>query len=324
MKNKIKIGITIGDLNGIGPEVILKTLQNVSIFNNANFIIFSSFSLIKDYINIFGLNLRVNEIQDIENIKDGINVLNVWKEKVEINLGTPTNISGQYSLKSLENATESLLKSKIDCLITAPIDKDNISKSGFNFKGHTEYLEDKLQEKSMMLMCYKKLRIGLITNHLPVKDISKNINSELIKNKIGILREVLKSDFGIKYPKIAILGLNPHNGDGGILGTEENDIINPIIYKEDNLFGPFSADGFFSSDNYRNYDAIIAMYHDQGLIPFKILSKGRGVNFTAGLSKLRSSPAHGTAYDIAKSNKASESSFLEAVKLIISIYKKKY
>ena len=330
MKGKIiKVGITVGDLNGIGGEIILKSFEDKKVLNDFDVVIYASNEVMTYYKDSNNLDVNLTNIKNEEDIIKGkVNVINIWEEKVNIEYGVPTKKSGEYSLKSLEAGTDALKKGKIDCLVTAPIDKNNINKSGFNFSGHTEYLENRIGGNSIMIMTYKKFRLGLVTNHTPIENLKNEITKELIENKLSVLNKSLKDDFCIKHPKIAVLGLNPHSGDNGLLGNEEKEIIVPTIKKvlkeyKIRAYGPFSADGFFSSGSYKKYDAVLAMYHDQGLIPFKIISKNKGVNFTGGICKVRTSPAHGTAFDLAGKNKAEYKSFLEALYTSVSIYKKR-
>jgi 4-phospho-D-threonate 3-dehydrogenase / 4-phospho-D-erythronate 3-dehydrogenase len=256
-----------------------------------------------------------------------VNVLNIWKEELPFELGTATKISGEYAFKSLESAVNHLNDNTIDVLLTAPINKENIQSETFNFPGHTEYLESKLEGESLMILLSENLRVGLITGHIPVSKISETITPELIKKKVAILNASLIKDFAINKPKIAILGLNPHCGDKGVIGKEDDEIIRPTIneIKESGMlvFGPYAADGFFGSNAYKQFDGILAMYHDQGLAPFKALSFGNGVNFTAGLSKVRTSPDHGTAFEIAGKNTANADSFKEALFTAIDIFRKR-
>jgi len=323
---KIIVGISIGDYNGIGIEIILKTFLDKRMLDFCTPVIFASTKLITSYKNTVDANVVFNGIKQVDKAVQGkLNILNLWNEDVDISLGRPTKSSGKYAFLSLEAATESLAKGEIDVLITAPINKDNIQSDDFKFPGHTEYLESKLEGKSLMILMANNLRIGLITGHIPVSEISKTITSELIKNKINILYKTLVEDFAISKPKIAVLGLNPHCGDNGVIGKEDDEIIRPTVNEIQNegklVYGPYAADSFFGSDNYKNFDAILAMYHDQGLAPFKTLSFGEGVNFTAGLNKVRTSPDHGTAYDLAGKDLANINSFKEAVFMGIQIFK---
>lgn len=323
---KIKLGISIGDLNGIGIEIILKTFLDKRMLDFCTPIIFGSTKVITNYKKDMNINVSFNGIKHIDNAIHGkLNILNLWKEDIKIDLGTPTSISGSYAFKSLEAATNALSDGEIDILVTAPVNKDNIQSEDFKFPGHTEYLESKLQGESLMILMTDTLRIGLITGHIPVSKVATSITSELIKKKVEILYTTLVQDFTIIKPKIAILGLNPHCGDNGTIGSEEDDIIRPTITKLQDegklVYGPYAADGFFGSENYKNFDAVLAMYHDQGLAPFKTLSFGEGVNFTAGLNKVRTSPDHGTAYDIAGKGIANINSFKEAIFKGIQVFR---
>lgn len=323
---KIKLGISIGDFNGIGLEIILKTFLDKRMFDFCTPIIFGSTKLISAYKNMLNLNIPINGIREANMALNGkLNILNFSKDDFEIELGKPTEASGKFAFQSLEEGTRSLADGEIDVLVTAPINKDNIQSENFNFPGHTEYLESKLNGESLMILMADTLRIGLITGHIPISKISESITSELIEQKVAIMHKTLVQDFAISKPKIAILGLNPHCGDHGVIGTEDDEIIRPVIDKIQNegnlVYGPYAADGFFGSENYKKFDAILAMYHDQGLAPFKTLSFGQGVNFTAGLDKIRTSPDHGTGYDLAGKGVASVSSFREAVFSAIQIFR---
>ena len=323
---KIKLGISIGDFNGIGIEIILKTFLDKRMLDFCTPIIFGSAKVISAYKKNMNINVPFNGIKHIEKAIHGkINILNLWKEDIEINLGTPTDISGKYAFNSLKAATKALATGEIDILVTAPINKDNIQSEDFKFPGHTEYLESELNGESLMILIADTLRIGLITGHIPVSQVAETIDPELIEKKVEILYSTLVQDFAINKPKIAILGLNPHCGDNGVIGSEDDTIIRPTITKLQNegklVYGPFAADSFFGSENYKNFDAILAMYHDQGLTPFKTLSFGEGVNFTAGLDKVRTSPDHGTAYDLAGKNVANINSFKEAVFRGIQVFR---
>jgi len=322
---KIKLGISIGDFNGIGIEIILKTFLDKRMLDFCTPIIFGSTKLITAYKKSMNIDLPFNGIKHVNQaILGKINIVNLWNEDILVELGKATEASGKYAFKSLEAATTSLKNGEIDILVTAPINKDNIQSDEFKFPGHTEYLESMLDGESLMILMTDKLRIGLITGHIPVSEISKTITPELIKQKVEILHKTLIQDFAISKPKIAILGLNPHCGDNGVIGKEDDEIIRPTIaeiQEEGKLvYGPYAADSFFGSENYKNFNAILAMYHDQGLAPFKTLSFGEGVNFTAGLEKIRTSPDHGTAYELAGKDIANINSFKEAVYSAIQVY----
>ena len=323
---KIKIGISIGDVNGIGIEIILKTFVDKRMLEFCTPVIFGSTKLISAYKKKMNINIPYNGIKHPSKALSGkLNIVNLWHEEVEIKLGKPTTTSGAYAFKSLEAATEALNESHVDVLVTAPINKENIQSDDFTFPGHTEYLESKIDGKSLMILMTPSLKIGLITGHIPLSKVPETITSELIKDKTTILYKSLVQDFGISKPKIAILALNPHCGDNGVIGSEDAELIAPTIaeiQEEGKLvYGPYAADSFFGSENYNNFDAVLAMYHDQGLAPFKTLSFGEGVNYTAGLSKIRTSPDHGTAYELVGKNKANINSFKEAVFSAIQIFK---
>ena len=327
-QKKIIVGISIGDLNGIGSEVVLKTLNDSRILDFFTPVIFASQKLIQHFNKVYELDCSLYGINNLNNLSPNkINVFNVWNESVSINFGKEDSVIGSYAIKSLKSAVSALKEKKIDVLVTAPIHKSNIQSEGFNFPGHTDFLNQELEGDSLMLMISKKLRVGLLTDHVAVKDIANTITKELIENKINTIHKTLIQDFGITKPKIAVLGINPHNGDQGVIGSEDDTVMRPTLDELRKsgmlVYGPYAADSFFGSGNYEKFDAIIASYHDQGLIPFKTLSFGLGVNFTAGLNRVRTSPDHGTAFDVAGKNIASSESFKEALFSAISIYKKR-
>ncbi len=327
-ENKITVGVSIGDSNGIGPEVVLKAFEDSRMLDFCTPIIYGSVKMMSQIKKECDLTLNFQGIDHISRVVHGkVNVINVWKEQVEITYGIENNTSGSYAYKSLVAATEDLKNDRIDVLVTAPINKHNIQSDNFNFPGHTEYLSSQLDGDGLMLMVSENLRIGLLTGHIPVKEVSSKINEELIRQKINLMHASLIRDFGISVPKIAVLGINPHTGDQGVIGEEDDKIMRPAIEKifieGKKIYGPYSADSFFGSANFKNFDAIMACYHDQGLIPFKTLAFGKGVNYTAGLTKIRTSPDHGTGIDIAGKNKADCGSFKEAVFLAITIFKKR-
>lgn len=329
MRNdKIKLGISIGDINGIGMEVIIKALQDPAIFHFFTPIIYGSPQAGNFYRKL--LNIEDFSFQNIGKTEEAnpkrANMLSIWNEDIEIIPGKSTDTGGKYAFISLKAAVEDLASNKIDVLVTAPINKKNIQSSEFDFPGHTEYLAKYANVKqALMLLISDEFRVGTVTSHIPLKDVSAALNQDLILDKIADMERTLKQDFSISRPKIAVLGLNPHAGDDGLLGTEENEIIIPAIQKARErgalAFGPFPADGFFGSSAYQHYDGILAMYHDQGLAPFKALTFDQGVNFTAGLPIVRTSPDHGTAYSIAGLNQASENSIRNAMYLACEIYK---
>ena len=324
-EEKIKVGISIGDLNGIGGEIILKTFEDPRSLDFCTPVIFASVKTITFLKKHIKSKINFNGTQTPQKIIHGkVNVVNVWKENVNIEFGKETNEAGKYAIKSLKAATNALKKGDVDVLLTAPINKHNIQSDQFNFPGHTGFLSQELNGDSLMFMISGSLRVGLLTDHIPVKNISDQINEDLIISKTNIIHSSLIKDFKIRKPKIAFLGINPHTGDNGVIGKEDDTVLRPVLekIKEEGklVFGPYSADSFFGSDNYKNFDAIIAAYHDQGLIPFKTLSFGNGVNFTAGLERIRTSPDHGTAYEIAGKGTADDSSFKEALFLAIQIF----
>lgn len=325
---KIKIGFSIGDPTGIGIEVILKTLSNRLILDFFTPIIFGSIKLLNYQKNIIGpKNVFLQGIFKEEDAVDGkINVLNIWKEFSIMEFGNPSKESAKLAWKSLECATNSLNQGKISLIVTAPINKESMQHVNFNFPGHTEYLEQKFKGKSLMFMVSDNLNIALVTNHLSIEKVPSSITEELIISKAEILNQAMIQDFGLQKPRIAILGLNPHSGDNSFLGKEEKEIIEPAIKKlffEKKIlaFGAFSADSFFHYKNLKKFDAVLAMYHDQGLIPFKTITLGEGVNFTAGLSHIRISPDHGVAYDIAGKGIADETSMRFSIFKALEIYK---
>lgn len=321
----IIVGISIGDLNGIGSEVVLKTFEDSRMLELCTPVIFANVKIMSFVKKSFESTSMLHGIDKLDQIVVGkINVFNLWKEGVDLNPGTNDEKIGQYAIKSFVAATKALKEGVIDVLVTAPINKYNIQSETFKFPGHTDYLDQELEGNALMLMVQDNLRVGLLTDHIPLSEVASKLTEELIIKKIETVRQSLIQDFSVNKPKIAVLGLNPHCGDGGVIGTEDDLVIKPalkkLFEKGTLVFGPFAADGFFGSNQYEKYDAIIAAYHDQGLIPFKTLSFGKGVNYTAGLNKIRTSPDHGTAYDIAGKGIADYNSFKEAVYLAIDIY----
>lgn len=327
MSKKIKLGISIGDINGIGMEVIIKTFSDSRMMDICTPIVYGSSKISTFHRKTLGVNdFSFNQIKSTKDANHKkANLIDCWKEEVNVALGESNEDGGKYAFKSLEAATKDLADGNIDALVTAPINKDNIQSEDFNFPGHTEYLTEKFKGESLMLMVNDNIKIGVATNHIPVSAIANTLTADIIFSKVKILNKSLIQDFSLNGPKIAVLGLNPHAGDNGLIGKEENEIIIPAINNAKsigiNAFGPYPADGFFGSGNYKKFDAVLAMYHDQGLIPFKSLSFGEGVNFTAGLSIIRTSPDHGVAYEIAGQNKAEENSFRKAVYLACDIFK---
>lgn len=322
----IIVGISIGDLNGIGVEVTLKTFEDPRMLEICTPVIFANVRILSFLKKSFDNALVLHGIDRPEQMVIGkINVLNVWKESFDLEYGKVDPVVGKYAIKSFTEATKALKEGWIDVLVTAPIHKFNIQSEEFAFPGHTDYLNQEIDGEALMLMVSDSLRIGLLTDHIPVQEVSKVITAELLKNKIKVLKQTLVQDFNIQKPKIAILGLNPHCGDHGVIGKEDDVIIAPTIKRLFDsgvyAFGPYAADSFFGSNTFKQFDGILACYHDQGLIPFKTLSFGQGVNFTAGLKKVRTSPDHGTAMEIAGKNEADPNSFKEAVYLALDVFK---
>ncbi len=321
----IIVGISIGDLNGIGSEIVLKTFEDNRMLEMCTPVIFANVKTLSFLRKSFESTAPLHGIDKLEQIITGkINVLNVWRDSINLEYGVNDPVVGEYAIKSFVAATNALKEGLVDVLVTAPINKYNIQSEEFKFPGHTDYLAKELEGNALMLMVHDNLRVGLLTDHVPVNEVASHLTEALIKQKIETVRQSLIQDFSINKPKIAVLGLNPHAGDGGVIGKEDEMIIRPVIKrmfeKGTMVFGPYPADGFFGSGQYEKYDAVIAAYHDQGLVPFKTLSFGNGVNYTAGLNKIRTSPDHGTAYDIAGKDKADFNSFKEAVYLAIDIY----
>jgi 4-hydroxythreonine-4-phosphate dehydrogenase len=326
IQENILVGISIGDLNGIGCEVVLKTFDDPRMLELCTPVIFANVKMISYLKKSFDFVSPLQGIDSLDAVIAGkINVLNSWKENFTLEYGVNNDVVGSYAVKSFTDATQALKENKIDVLVTAPINKYNIQSETFKFPGHTDYLNQNLEGDALMLMVSGNLRVGLLTDHVPVNEVSKHITEALIRKKVKITNETLKRDFGIEKPKIALLGLNPHCGDQGVIGNEDDTIIKPALLKlaDEGIFvvGPYAADSFFGSNQYKAFDAVLATYHDQGLIPFKTLSFGLGVNYTAGLNKIRTSPDHGTAYDIAGKNKADFQSFKEAVYMAIDVHK---
>lgn len=327
-EEKIKVGITHGDINGIGYEVIFKTLADARVYDSFVPIIYGS-SKVAAYhrkaldIPNFSLN-SVNSVEDAHHKR--VNIINCLDDNIRVELGKSTSIGGDSAFKALEQAVADLKEGKIDVLVTAPINKENIQSDSFSFPGHTEYLHQMAGEgEVLMLMVSEHMKVGVVAGHVPIKDVPEMISEETILKKLKTLNTTLQQDFSIRKPRIAVLGLNPHAGDGGVIGKEEQDIIIPTLEKAKAegimALGPYPADGLFGSDQFRNFDAILAMYHDQGLAPFKTLTFSQGVNFTAGLPFIRTSPDHGTAFEIAGEDKANADSFKKAVFLAVDVCK---
>ncbi len=326
----IKVGITVGDINGIGIEVILKALNDPNVYANSIPIIYGSSKVISAHKKAINLpDFQYLVIKDVSEAKPKkVNLINCWEEDVQVVLGEKNANGGVYALKSLEAAAADLKDQKIDVLVTAPINKDCVRDAGFEFPGHTEYLANiSGTNEVLMFMVAEGLRVGVVTGHIPLRKVAESITKEAVEHKLRLMIKSLQEDFLIQKPKIAVLGLNPHAGDRGTLGNEEMDIINPVILKlrdeGELVYGSYSSDGFFGSSNLKNFDAILSMYHDQGLTGFKSISFDEGVNFTAGLSIVRTSPDHGTAYDIAGKGIASERSFRNAYFLACDVHDKR-
>jgi 4-hydroxythreonine-4-phosphate dehydrogenase len=330
MSDKIKIGISIGDVNGIGLEVIIKSLAELQILDYCTPIIYGHTKVASYHRKALGMSdfaFNVITSADAANPKK-VNMINCWEEDVKIDLGVANETGGKYALISLEKATDDLVSGAIDALVTAPINKHNIQSETFKFPGHTEYLQERSGSKDvLMFLLSEDIRVGVVTGHIPLTSVAQSITKEKIVKKLVLMNESLKKDFWIEKPKIAVLGLNPHAGDNGLLGSEEEQIIMPAIQEAFDkgviCFGPYPADGFFGKGSFKQFDAVLAMYHDQGLIPFKTLAFSTGVNYTAGLNFVRTSPDHGTGYDIAGKNEADPSSFIEAIFSAIHIVERR-
>ena len=326
-RERLVIGISLGDYNGIGPEVILKALQNNRLQKICTPVIYGSMRILNRYRNLLDMkDWNLHGAQTIGQISHKLtNVITCWPDQNgDIQPGQVTPEAGQAALACLQRAVDDLKDGKIDALVTAPINKYNIQSEEFAFPGHTEYLAEQFGVKdNLMFLVSELLRVGVVTGHVPLGSVREQVTRERIAQKLTLMMQSLKQDFGIEKPKIAVLGLNPHAGEEGLLGNEELDIIKPLLTewlnKGELVFGPFPADGFFGTKAYRNYDAVLAMYHDQGLIPFKAIAFEEGVNFTAGMPAVRTSPDHGTAYDIAGKNLADETSMLQAIYTAIDV-----
>ena len=320
------VAISVGDTNGIGIEIILKSFDSKELFKICTPVIYCDYNFVEKLQKIYHTNVSLFKVKN--GFKTNVlNIKNVWGKNPELKFGHITKEAGMAAFVSLENAAKDVYNSQADVLVTAPINKNSINNNFFPFKGHTHYLAKIWGGEALMVLMNKKMRIALLTDHVPLKNVSLLISKELIEKKVKILYRSLKLDFKIKKPKLAILGMNPHASDNGIIGKEEQKIIIPTINKLNqiglNIKGPFSADGFFGQKNYLNFDGVLSCYHDQGLVGFKALSFGNGINYTAGLSSVRTSPDHGTAFDIAGKNIASHSSFLKAVKSACQIWNNK-
>ena len=327
--NKIKIGISVGDVNGISLEIILKTFLDNRIIDFCTPIIFVSKKILLEYVKILDykkINLHIiNNLKEVHSKK--INIINIEEKDITLNIGNPSSISAKHALRSIKEACSALQKNHLDALVTAPVNKYSIQNIEKDFIGHTEFLAKSFEGNSLMIMVSESLKIACLTGHMALSDVIGNITHENIITKTTLLHESLKQDFGFTHPKIAILGVNPHAGENGMLGKEEREIINPTIKKLKSkgmlVFGPYSADSFFSEKNIKFFDGVLAMYHDQGLIPFKTIAFNEGVNYTAGLNVVRTSPVHGTAFEIAGKGIANEQSFRQAIFIACEIQKKR-
>ena len=327
-ERKVRVAITQGDTNGIGYEVIMKAFADPTMLEICTPIIYGSPKIAAYHRKALNLDTNFNIINSAEEARDGrINLLACFDEDVKVELGQPSDEAGEAALKAIDCAMTDYRAGGYDVLVTAPINKATIKSPDFHFTGHTEYIENCVGEghKSLMILMNETLRVALVTTHLPIKEVAAAITKEGIIEKAAIFHHSLKRDFRISSPRIAILALNPHAGDDGLLGSEEKDIIMPAIEelaeKGIQAFGPFSADGFFGSGTFQHFDGVLAMYHDQGLAPFKTIALDSGVNFTAGLPIVRTSPDHGTAYDIAGKGKADENSMRQAIYTAIDVWR---
>jgi len=322
---KIKVGISIGDPNGIGIEVILKIFEGKEIFDFFTPVLYGNMKLISFQKRHLNLKTSLNPYREGGKLSPNqVNVVDVWNTPFNSSFGESTKEGGEHALKSLVAATKALKVGKVDVLVTAPIDKHNIQSDTFKFPGHTDYLAKELGGKSLMFMITDELKVGLLTDHVPVSEVAQLITPERIEEKVALMMQSLREDFGIAKPKIGVLGVNPHTGDQGIIGKEDDEVLRPTLKKLYDkghiVLGPYAADSFFGAQTHAQFDAVLAIYHDQGLIPFKTLSFGQGVNYTAGLTKVRTSPDHGTAFEIAGKGEAHIDSFKEALFAARNIY----
>ena len=327
-QNRIRIGITQGDINGIGYEVILKTFEAPEMLEMCTPIIYGSPKIMTYHRKALNLETSFSIINSATEALPGrINVVNCNDDEVKVELGKASRESGKAAFDALEKAMSEYKDNLYDVLVTAPINKQMIQSEGFTFPGHTEYIEQSVGEgaKALMILTNDRLRVALVTGHIPVAKIASTITKELIEEKLQLFNTSLKADFGINGPRIAVLSLNPHAGDGGVIGNEEETIIAPAIkaMREQGVlcYGPYPSDGFFGNGTFSRFDGVLAMYHDQGLTPFKVLAMDEGVNFTAGLPLVRTSPDHGTAFDIAGKGEASENSFRQAIYMAIDVFR---
>ena len=327
-ENNIKVGFTTGDMNGVGPEILLRSLENNELLSICTPVIYGPVRNLSHTLNHLGFDISFNKISSADKSEEGkINVVDNFKNPPEISFGALNKEVGHAAFESIKMGVKDLKEGKIDVLVTPPINKEAIHSEDFQFMGHTDYIDSEINGSSTMMMVSNDLRIALLTEHIPVAKVTDLITPELVENKVNALNETLMRDFQIERPKIAILSIDPHVGDGGVIAENDKKLIFPAIKKAQDsgvlVYGPFSADSFFGSAEYKKYDLIIAAYHDQGLIPFKTLSFGMGVNYTSGLDKIRTSPDHGTAYSIAGKGVASTESFLCSIYLAIDVYRRR-
>ena len=327
-KNNIKVGFTTGDMNGVGPEILLSSLQNNELLSLCTPVIYGSLKNLSYTLNHLGFDISFNKISSADKFKEGkVNVVDNFKNPPEISFGALNKEVGYAAFESIKEGVNDLKEGKIDVLVTPPINKEAIHSDDFPFMGHTDYINSEINGSSTMMMVSNDLRIALLTEHIPVAKVTESITTELVENKVNALNETMMRDFQIERPKIALLSIDPHVGDGGVISENDKNLIVPAIKKVQDsgvlVYGPFSADSFFGSAEYKKYDLIIAAYHDQGLIPFKTLSFGMGVNYTSGLDKIRTSPDHGTAYSIAGKGVASTDSFLCSIYLAIDVFRRR-
>jgi 4-hydroxythreonine-4-phosphate dehydrogenase len=329
MKQKVRVGISIGDINGIGPEVIIRTLNHPRILELCTPVIYGSAKVIAYHKNVANLNsFNFSSQQSAERLNyHKVNVINCWEDTVNINLGQATEEGGRCAHIALDRSVRDLKEGHVDVLVTGPVNKHAMQLVNFPAPGHTEYLEKELGGNALMLMTSDRLKIAVVTGHIPLRDVAENITRERVVNALVALIKSLTVDFGIDKPKIAMLGLNPHASDNGLMGDEEEEILQPVIKEAKKnghlVMGPYSADGFFGSGLYTKFDGVLAMYHDQALIPFKTLAFGEGVNYTAGLDFVRTSPDHGTAYDLVGKNEADERSFRHALYTAVDVFRRR-
>ncbi|MDE5676819.1 4-hydroxythreonine-4-phosphate dehydrogenase PdxA [Phocaeicola sp.] len=324
---RIRVGITHGDINGIGYEVILKTFLDSAMLELCTPIVYGSPKVAAYHRKAMDIQTNFSIINSADDYQpDRLNILNCTEDELKVELSKPTPEAGKAALDALERALQDYREGKIDVLVTAPINKHTIQSETFHFPGHTEYIEERVGngQKALMILLKDDFRVALVTGHVPVREIAQDVTKELIMEKLAIFHRSLKEDFGIDNPRIAVFSLNPHVGDEGLIGTEENEVIIPamkeMVAKGVQCFGPYPADGFMGSGNYSHFDGILAMYHDQGLAPFKALAMDEGVNYTAGLPLVRTSPAHGTAYDISGKGIALEDSFRQAIYVAMDVF----